>query len=146
MNDPDHHAEMEEYVSSKDLLQERDIEIERLTALVRSAYSEGFSEGMNEHTKFSGGKPWADSQAKRALEEGMSDILEEMRKAAELRGDTYSSMEIWGLLGRGVAEIERLRDLVRCLIENDPDEPIADNGMTVLDQWRKDARRTLEGT
>jgi hypothetical protein len=42
-------------------------EIERLRALVRSAYSEGFSEGMNEHTKFHGGKPWEDSRAQRAL-------------------------------------------------------------------------------
>jgi hypothetical protein len=39
----------------------------------------------------------------------MSDIAAEMRKASELRGDTYSSMEIWGLLGRGAAEIERLQ-------------------------------------
>lgn len=43
-------------------------EIERLRALVRSVYAEGFSEGMNEHTKFRGGKPWEDSRACRALE------------------------------------------------------------------------------
>jgi hypothetical protein len=43
-------------------------EVERLLALIQSAYAEGFSEGMNEHTKFSGGRPWKDSRAKRALE------------------------------------------------------------------------------
>jgi hypothetical protein len=38
-----------------------------------------------------------------------TDIAAEMQRACELRGDTYSSSEIWGLLGRGVAEIEQLR-------------------------------------
>jgi hypothetical protein len=38
---------------------------------------------------------------------------------------------------------ERLRDLVLMLIDNDPDEPIAYNGMTVLDDWRKRARKEL---
>ena len=46
-------------------------EIERLRALVRSAYSEGFSEGMNEHTKFQGGKPWQDSRSRAALESAL---------------------------------------------------------------------------
>jgi hypothetical protein len=39
----------------------------------------------------------------------MSYITEELRHAAELRGDTYSSMELWGLLGRAADEIERLQ-------------------------------------
>ena len=47
---------------------EVDREIERLTTLVRSAYSEGFSEGINEHTKFHGGKPWQDSRSRADLE------------------------------------------------------------------------------
>lgn len=37
----------------------------------------------------------------------------------------------------------RLRELVQVLLDNDPDEPIADNGMTVLDGWRSDARLAL---
>lgn len=41
------------------------------------------------------------------------------------------------------AEIERLRDLVLTLIDNDPYAPIADNGMTVLDGWRTRARKEL---
>lgn len=35
-----------------------------------------------------------------------------------------------------IAEICRLRALIRVLLVNDPDETIADNGMTVLDEWR----------
>lgn len=41
------------------------------------------------------------------------------------------------------AENVRLRDLVQTLIENDANEPIADNGMTVLDGWRVRARAVL---
>lgn len=40
-------------------------------------------------------------------------------------------------------EVERLRNLIAVLLDNDPDEPIADNGMTVLDGWREQARRAL---
>lgn len=36
-----------------------------------------------------------------------------------------------------------LIDLVQTLIGNDPDAPIADNGMTVLDGWRDRAKRVL---
>lgn len=36
-----------------------------------------------------------------------------------------------------------LVDLVQTLIDNDPDAPIADNGMTVLDGWRDRAKRIL---
>lgn len=38
-------------------------------------------------------------------------------------------------------EIERLRGLVRCLLENDPDDDAAD-GVSVLDVWRKEAARS----
>ena len=41
------------------------------------------------------------------------------------------------------AENGRLRELVKVLLDNDPAEPIADNGGTVLDGWRHDARRLL---
>jgi hypothetical protein len=36
-----------------------------------------------------------------------------------------------------------LVDLVQTLIDNDPDTPIADNGMTVLDGWRERAKSVL---
>jgi hypothetical protein len=38
---------------------------------------------------------------------------------------------------------DQLHDLVKTLVENDPDEPIADNGATVLDLWRDQAKRIL---
>lgn len=41
-----------------------------------------------------------------------------------------------------LAEVERLRGLVRCLLDNEPDDMAAD-GVTVLDVWRKDARAAL---
>ena len=44
-----------------------------------------------------------------------------------------------------VQEIERLRDLVNCLIENDPNDYAAD-AATVLDVWRKDARDLIAAT
>lgn len=37
----------------------------------------------------------------------------------------------------------QLADLVQALLDNDPVEPIADNGMTVLDGWRERARSAL---
>ena len=40
------------------------------------------------------------------------------------------------------AEVERLRELVACLLDNDPNDMAAD-GVTVLDVWRKDAARAL---
>lgn len=36
-----------------------------------------------------------------------------------------------------------MRQILQTLIDNDPSEPIADNGMTVLDGLRDDARRLL---
>lgn len=41
------------------------------------------------------------------------------------------------------AKVALLTHLVQTLIDNDPDEPIADSGETVLDLWRYDARRAL---
>jgi hypothetical protein len=40
-------------------------------------------------------------------------------------------------------QTRQLRDLVQTLLDNDPNEPIADNGMTVLDGWRERARQVL---
>lgn len=39
--------------------------------------------------------------------------------------------------------VKTLEDLIQCLIDNDPEAPIADNGMRVIDQWRSDAQRVL---
>lgn len=36
-----------------------------------------------------------------------------------------------------------LADLVQAMLDNDPDELVADGGVTMLDVWRKDARRLL---
>lgn len=36
-----------------------------------------------------------------------------------------------------------LRDLVQTLLDNDPEDMIADNGMRVMDGWRERARRIL---
>jgi hypothetical protein len=43
----------------------------------------------------------------------MTDIVEQARKVVELRGDTYSSYEVVGLLGQLVAEVERLQDCLQ---------------------------------
>jgi len=43
-------------------------ENERLQALVRTAYNEGFAEGMKEHTTSRGGNPWPMSKSRTALE------------------------------------------------------------------------------
>ena len=44
-----------------------------------------------------------------------------------------------------VREIERARDLINTLIENDPSDYAAD-AVTVLDVWRKDARDFIAST
>lgn len=56
----------------------------------------------------------------------MSDLKETQDWCAELR-----------------AENARLRKLVQCLLDNDPDADAAD-GVTVLDVWREDAKRALK--
>lgn len=47
----------------------------------------------------------------------MADILDDLRKVVRLNGDTYSSAEVIGLVGRAADEIERLRahDIVRAI-------------------------------
>lgn len=42
----------------------------RLRGLVRSAYNEGFTEGIREYRTDSGGKPWDESRARSALSKG----------------------------------------------------------------------------
>ena len=59
----------------------------------------------------------------------------------------FVSNEQWAanaaLIVKAVNSHYRLVDLVRTLIQNDPAEPIADNGMVVIDKWRDDARKFL---
>lgn len=43
-------------------------------------------------------------------------------------------------------QVATLRNLVRTLIDNDPDEPISDAGHTVIDLWRHEARAALAET
>jgi hypothetical protein len=67
--------------------------------------------------------------------ERMSDIAQRLRIAfpgAPLAFDA-------------AAEIERLQALVRTMLEEDPNELCADGGVTVLDVWRKEAKRALAG-
>lgn len=40
-------------------------------------------------------------------------------------------------------ENRKLRELVEALVENDPDDLVADGGHTVLDLWRHDAKKIL---
>lgn len=42
-------------------------------------------------------------------------------------------------------EIQRLRTLIQTLLDNDPTEPVADNGMLMFDAWKDLARRSLKG-
>jgi hypothetical protein len=42
------------------------------------------------------------------------------------------------------ARIDRLEKLVQRLLDEDPNEQIAESGVTVLCAWRNDARRALE--
>jgi hypothetical protein len=39
-----------------------------------------------------------------------------------------------------------LRDLVQCLIDNDPEDIAADGGVRVIDVWRKEAEAALRST
>lgn len=41
------------------------------------------------------------------------------------------------------ASVERLRELVECLVNNKPDDLISDDGYTVYDVWIHDARESL---
>lgn len=44
------------------------------------------------------------------------------------------------------ARIASLENLIRAMIENEPDDIVADGGHTVLDLWRHDARAALKET
>ena len=44
------------------------------------------------------------------------------------------------------ARIASLENLIRAMIENEPDDIVADGGHTVLDEWRYNARAALKET
>jgi hypothetical protein len=58
--------------------------------------------------------------------------------------------EIWRLraavnaLPELLAKVKRYESLIRAMIENEPDDIVADGGHTVLDEWRYNARALLE--
>lgn len=63
-----HAAVCEDWHKQRATISSLTAENERLRKLVRSAYNEGFSEGMDEFTRSRGGKPWPDSKSCAALE------------------------------------------------------------------------------
>jgi hypothetical protein len=74
--------------------------------------------------------------------------LRECQSELEVYKDLYNGLGEIYVEQRKELEVEKkysleLQDLVHNLIVEDPDEPIADNGATVLDKWRYDARKVL---
>lgn len=71
--------------------------------------------------------------------------LREYRKMKYMGDCKCSNCQLVPLtvLHETIQHIDRLEDLVKTLIENDPAAPIADNGMTVLGGWRERAKRVL---
>jgi uncharacterized protein (DUF3084 family) len=63
--------------------------------------------------------------------------------AAENKRLTAYARELQERISTLVNESARLKDLVRTLLENEPDDLIADGGITVLDGWRDSARYLL---
>ena len=75
----------------------------------------------------------------------MDDIVQRLRVKWQHR-DGAPARKIGQLVresAEAADEIEKLRELVRCLVENDPQDPISDGGHVVLDLWRRDARKAL---
>jgi hypothetical protein len=73
------------------------------------------------------------------MEASMSDLVERLRAEAMVCERSGPS-SVAALLRETADEIERLREalhsakaFIEAVVENDPDEPIADNGMTVWD-------------
>lgn len=61
------------------------------------------------------------------------DRIEEICTAGEAGSNAYQP----------TTYVKTLEDLVQCLIDNDPEDLIADGGIRVIDGWRKDAERAL---
>jgi len=83
------------------------------------------------------------------------DIVARLRERlarASIGDRMYERPMDWADADTLLAEIERLRGfearlkgLVQCLLENDPDDVVADGGITVLMVWRSDAAHLLAG-
>jgi hypothetical protein len=78
--------------------------------------------------------------AREGLEREEKLIAEIDRLHALLEAKTTPGYEF--LSGTIAAEITKLRALIQALLDNDPDDSAAD-GVTVLEVWRKEARRAL---
>jgi hypothetical protein len=87
-----------------------------------------------------------------------SALAEWITEHAQMVNDYPDGSVLWQLrlmhekLDQIVAALRRhtredaMRQILQTLIDNDPSEPIADNGMTVLDGLREDARRLIAST
>lgn len=60
----------------------------------------------------------------------MADILEDLRSVQRLQGDTFSSAEVLGMVGRAADEIERLRSF----LTNAVLDRIDHESRTIIDQ------------
>jgi phage shock protein A len=77
-------------------------------------------------------------------DEHLEQMQSDMRKLrAENERLTAYARELQERITTLVNENARLKDLVRTLLENEPDDLIADGGITVLDGWRDSARYLL---
>ena len=75
--------------------------------------------------------------------EQLIELAERLNTTGEI-GDGMVA-EFHALAARARAEQTRIRSSLRALQENDPAEPIADNGATVLDAVRADALALFGG-
>jgi hypothetical protein len=48
----------------------------------------------------------------------MTDILADLQSVVQTRGDTYSSAEVLGMVGRAASEIERLRAALQKIVDH----------------------------
>lgn len=86
-----------------------------------------------------------DEESKRLLETSKRLLPHSMETA-------HAVLERFGALPKTAApaspspDMREALKLIKTLLDNDPDEPIADNGMTVLDGWRDCARALLNRT
>lgn len=82
----------------------------------------------------------------RQRERNIIERLREFLPPNEKRHRTLASDATLALALQDAAYLfEELRDLVQCLLDNDPAAHVSDGGVTVLDVWREDARRVLGG-
>ena len=73
----------------------------------------------------------------------MTPMLASMLEQMENQPSAFDNTVISHASSMAITHIRTLEGLVRTLIENEPDEPIADGGHVVLDLWRQQARLAL---